>query len=616
MIRNPLLNIPLRYLIPILLGVFVLGIQALFFQTHKTLAFAGVRNDAVSDVRNQLNRAQNIIELLHKDATLLQIRTLVASFGADAGHELMVLTDNTGMVLASTSVKLLNKTAALPENAPDIAAIKSITASGGVEVFLSEEGHKVNGYAAVCGLSTSDHLRLNNCGVMYLRNDISTALLAASNTLMESAIRDGLGIIILGLVFWMVIHFSLTRRAQGLINATQQFSRGNSRARAKLEGRDELAVVGQAVDRMLDQIVHDTKALESSEEQLRRVFESVADGIIAYDSYGVVRAFNSSCEAIFFQARDSIIGQPLNNLIAPSKRKFFERSQPRDGVMETIGVRPDGSEFDMEMSLSEMPVQGEIQTIAIVRDVTERKRLDSLKSEFISVVSHELRTPITSIQGALGLIKGGAAGDFPESLHTMIDMCKRNSDRLLNLINDILDMDKIASGKMEFNFTTVSTTEIINEAAEVNQPYAEAHGVKFEVREETDTTIKADTDRLHQVFANLLSNAAKFSKPNDVITLSVEEINGTVRFSVTDTGPGIPDQFRDKIFERFIQIEDANTRKIAGTGLGLSISKSIIELHHGRIGLDTMLGQGSTFWFELPSIKNIAVLNAQKKATG
>lgn len=612
--RNPVLNVPLRYLVPILLGVFVLGIQAFLYNTNQTRAFANVRADAVEDVRNQLNRAQGMIELLHKDASLLQIRTLVSSFGAETGHEVMILTDEEEKVIASTHMKLLDKAADLPQTPSDIAAIETIKVSGGVEVFLSHEGRKVNGYATVCGMSQAGHLRLNNCGYLYLRNDISPALNNISGALTQAALQDGFGVLVLGLILWAVIHFSLTRRAQGLISTANQFSAGNPNARAHLNGRDELAVVGKAVDAMLDQIVNDRAALETSEERLRKVFESVADGIITFDRDCIVKDFNAASEIIFAQTRLKIVGQPLSNLIAPSHREKRLNQSLNEGVIETVGMRPDGSEFDMEMSLSNMPINNEVQTIAIVRDVTERKRLESLKSEFISIVSHELRTPITSIQGALGLIIGGVTGKVPNDVYQMIDMCKRNSDRLLNLINDLLDMDKIASGEIEFNFASHSAADILLEASEINQPYAEAHDVAFKINAETSSNVWADTDRIHQVLSNLLSNAAKFSQPGDTIMLSATDVGEHVRFAITDNGPGIPENYRNKIFERFTQVENANTRKVDGTGLGLSISQSIVKHHHGTIGVDTEIGHGSTFWFDLPICSDVELPTQANKA--
>jgi len=379
--KNPLLNISLRYLIPILLGVFVLSTQAFIYTSNKSRAFTNVRTDAVEDMRNQLNRAQSIIELLHKDATLLQVRTLVSSFGADAGHEVMILTDENNTVLASTSMKLINTLASLPTSQNDQDALSHIKASGGVEVFLSENGHKVNGYASVCGLSQSGHLRIDNCGILYLRNDITPALTNISGSLAEDAIKEGIGVLMLGLILWLVIHFSLTRRTQILINTAQSFSNGDYSARVHLDGNDELAVVSNAFDDMLDQVVDDRAALESSEDRLRKVFESVADGIIVYDKNGMVQAFNSACETIFIQSRNDIVGHSLANLVAPSKRSVLKAKRSKEGILETVGLRPDGSEFDMEMRLSEMPIMGEVQTIAIVRDVTERKRLENLKSE-------------------------------------------------------------------------------------------------------------------------------------------------------------------------------------------------------------------------------------------
>ena len=236
-------------------------------------------------------------------------------------------------------------------------------------------------------------------------------------------------------------------------------------------------------------------------------------------------------------------------------------------------------------------------------DISERKEIERAKSEFISTVSHELRTPLTSIKGSLGLIKSGTLGNLPDKLQSMLDIAYNNSDRLVLLINDILDMDKIEAGKMNFNLKTVEVRSLVDEAIEANKGYGDEHGVTF-LRSglEEQALIEGDKDRLMQVLSNLMSNAAKFSPDGEIVTLSIFDFNEEIRIAVEDKGPGIPEDFRDSLFEKFSQADSSDTRKVGGTGLGLSISQAIVEQHRGTIGFDTETGNGSTFYINLPKL--------------
>jgi PAS domain S-box-containing protein len=236
-------------------------------------------------------------------------------------------------------------------------------------------------------------------------------------------------------------------------------------------------------------------------------------------------------------------------------------------------------------------------------DITERRAIEQMKNEFISVVSHELRTPLTSIRGSLGLIAGGATGVLPEKAKSMIDVAVRSTDRLVRLINDILDIEKIESGKMKFVLKPLEIESVVEQAIESTRAYGERLGIPFVLGSRLPgARIYADLDRLIQVLANLLSNAAKYSPSQGSVTVSLSRRSGMIRVAVTDTGPGIPEEFQGRIFQKFSQADSSDTRQKGGTGLGLNISKAIIEKHGGTIGFTTQKGAGTTFYFELPEL--------------
>ncbi len=239
--------------------------------------------------------------------------------------------------------------------------------------------------------------------------------------------------------------------------------------------------------------------------------------------------------------------------------------------------------------------------VAVKEDISERMKIERMKSEFISTVSHELRTPLTSIRGALALIAGGVGGELPATAKPLVDIAHKNSERLILLVNDILDMEKIEAGKMEFHPRPAELVSLLRQALEANHAYAEQFNVTYELESGLpETMVNVDADRLMQVLANLLSNAAKFSPPGDRVTVTAASDGQRVRVLVKDRGPGISDEFKDRIFQKFAQADSSDARKKGGTGLGLSIAKAIVEHMGGNIGFESQPNVLTTFFIEFP----------------
>ena len=237
-------------------------------------------------------------------------------------------------------------------------------------------------------------------------------------------------------------------------------------------------------------------------------------------------------------------------------------------------------------------------------DLTEHKRIEQMKDQFVSTVSHELRTPLTSISGALGLVNGGALGEVPGSMREMLEIAHRNSLRLGYLIDDLLDMEKIAAGKMAFDMREHSLGRLLEEALASNQAFAAHYGVNCVLRNPAPVNVWVDGLRLQQVLANFLSNAIKYTPEGGEVTLHCTLTDaGHVRINVTDQGPGIAPSFQTRVFEKFAQADGSDSRQKGGTGLGLAITKEFIERMGGRVGFDTSEGHGTTFWCELPVLE-------------
>jgi signal transduction histidine kinase len=269
-------------------------------------------------------------------------------------------------------------------------------------------------------------------------------------------------------------------------------------------------------------------------------------------------------------------------------------------VFEDLRHRADGPDYPAEVRWQLLSTEGQPVVISLVHDITERKQMERMKDEFISVVNHELRTPLTSIHGAVKLLQQGAGGELPPKAGRLVTLAADNTDRLRRIVDDILDLERIASGRMEFRFEVLDARTVLDGVAAAYEAAARAAGIAFAIEAPADLALRADAQRLHQVLANLVSNAIKFAPRDSRVTLTAAAAPpGQVRLEVIDRGPGIPEEFRDRIFQRFAQA-DMNTRRTkGGSGLGLSIAKQMTESMAGTIGYDSAPGR-TCFHLTLP----------------
>jgi PAS domain S-box-containing protein len=336
------------------------------------------------------------------------------------------------------------------------------------------------------------------------------------------------------------------------------------------------------------------------------IFDSTLDAIITLEPDGRIGSANRAAERMFGYSVAELRGGDLALLLDSQDGSSLptdlrERSGLSEGVVQELTAhRRTGETLAVDVALSEMRLADGRHVVAAIRDISERKRIGKMKDEFVSTVSHELRTPLTSIAGSLGLLKGGAAGAIPDTAARLIAIASSNAERLVRLINDILDIEKMEAGELAFAPAPTELRALVQKSLDGVSGYAEQLKVALSLEPGEDCTVEGDPDRLVQVVTNIVSNAAKFSPTGGRVEVRISAEGGTARVAVRDDGPGVQDAFRDRIFTKFAQADSSHTRQKGGTGLGLAIAREIVERHGGRLHFLSEAGQGATFFIDLP----------------
>ncbi|MCM1982571.1 response regulator [Lyngbya confervoides] len=345
-------------------------------------------------------------------------------------------------------------------------------------------------------------------------------------------------------------------------------------------------------------------------EQLFKILDIAEDAILGINSQQNIIFFNQGASHIFGFEPAEILGKPLDWII-PDRwvqrhqhhvRAFAQTRQqtkPMADRQEIYGKRRDGSEFPAEASIAKIPSEAGIIFTVILRDISERKRDEQLKDEFISTVSHELRTPLTAIHGSLKTLAQGLISQDPQQSQDLLSIAVNSTDRMVRLVNDILDVERIDTGKIPMDRHLWELRKLVDRAIQEVQFLAEKAQVQMEV-EITSMQVEVDGDRFVQALTNLLSNAIRFSDPQQTVTLRLTQQDQHLLCEVRDQGRGIPKDKLAQIFERFRPVDSSDVRDRQGTGLGLAICRSIIHQHGGKIWVQSQLGQGSQFFFLLP----------------
>lgn len=352
------------------------------------------------------------------------------------------------------------------------------------------------------------------------------------------------------------------------------------------------------------------RRLVDSRRRLQLLLDHMPDGVLAYDAAGRVEWINPAARLMFQCSVDDTVGRPVSELI-PALDPVAAEQVPasHDGMVAAPvprlgmqGRRRDGSDFPLEVEVVRLRAEASMGGMCVCRDMSQSERMEQMKHEFVSMVSHELRTPLTSLRGSLALLADGSIDDLPRDALRLLKLASDNSERLVHLVNDILDFEKLRAGGLRIDFDAADLRDIAQQAVDALEGMARQAQVRLRLRSAPgDFAVQADPARLIQVLNNLLSNAIKYSPPQGTVQVALVQRAEWVRLVVSDEGPGVPADFVAHLFEPFQQARDPRHRKQGGTGLGLAISRALMELMHGGIGLDPpRAGAGASFWIELP----------------
>lgn len=362
----------------------------------------------------------------------------------------------------------------------------------------------------------------------------------------------------------------------------------------------------------LQQLQHETAQLAAQLRSLQRlgaragaIVDAMPDGVMVFDPHGVIESLNAAAAAIFRCSAAKTLGRHASDLIPDFEGLVADMARAAAaGAIHRCAIdahRLDGEVFPLELTCTALAHDTGRAHIVVLRDLSTQQGVERMKHTFVAVVSHELRTPLTSIRGALALLADGSTGELPADAQAMVVMASRNCERLVDLVRDILDLDKMRTGQLVIEPEVLDLIRLLRDTLRATLGYARLYNVRLLMPAQSGPMwVRVDPRRMAQVMGNLLSNAIKFSPEGGEVSVRLQVDEGTCTVFVVDQGPGIAPEFRSRVFEKFAQADATNTRARGGSGLGLSITHALVERMEGRIGFDCPTGGGTVFHVTLP----------------
>lgn len=541
-------------------------------------------------------------------ASTPQLQTAVRDLSTRALARVTVVAPN-GLVLADSAVP--DRDLASVENhlaRPEI--LQSVTTGRGTDLRTSHTTGERTLYLAV-----AIHGANQTTPSLFLRLGLPMTTFDREVAKLHQNLALAFGIaFLIALALSVGLARSITKPLSDISIAARQLAGGNHDVRIRTGSRDEVGLLADTLNQMTDQLRAKIEELSEDRAQLLAVLTSMVEGVMVLDRRGHVLQVNPALERMFDITRTEARGRPCSDVFRHPQLDTLVSTvlTKRMNEEDEILLHPSGRCLHIEASVTECDRENEASAVLVFHDITELRRLENIRKDFVANVSHELRTPLTSIKGYIEALLDGAKDD-PETSTKFLEIILKQSDRLNLILEDLLQLSRIESGKILFKREPLQIQRVIERTLAMIKPLADKKGHELISCLADDLPlVLGDEDRLMQVLSNLLDNAVKYTPEKGTITVTARPISDpaepaamatAVELSVTDTGLGIPDQDRPRIFERFYRVDKARSRELGGTGLGLAIVKHIVEGLGGRVWVEANAPTGSRFLVRLPVLQ-------------
>jgi two-component system phosphate regulon sensor histidine kinase PhoR len=436
-------------------------------------------------------------------------------------------------------------------------------------------------------------------GAGFVRVATSLAEVDALITHMRGLITGAvlLGLFVAGLMGALASYLA-SRSLVELVARARKLASGARGERLHVQGEDELVGLAGSFNQMADELERTIEALGSERNRMQAILESLTDAVLALDSKVCITEANRSARTLL-SLEGMAMGSPLIEVIrVPAIAEVVERARAGETAhAEFVWPGPPRR----TLLATAAPQHSEGQLVLVLRDVTDLRRLETMRRDFVANVSHELRTPVSIISANVETLMAGAVDDEVRG-REFLAAVQRNAERLSRLVTDLLDLSRIEAGSHDFELCALTPDGPVGAVFELLETRAQEKSLGFEVSVDDDLELMGDARALEHVLVNLVDNAVKYTPAGGMVGIHVKQAGESVRFEVWDTGPGVPESHRARLFERFYRVDPGRSRDMGGTGLGLAIVKHLVEAMHGQVGMLPRKGGGSVFWVELPSV--------------
>jgi two-component system phosphate regulon sensor histidine kinase PhoR len=577
-------------------GVLFVSIFALayFYAAHvlETRALAQLKNTLTLEAR-LIHRI--LVPVLTRSENRAQLIKLTNELGQETKARVTVI-DLDGVVLADSLVE----SGKLPEvenhkERPEVRA--ALGGEIGTNVHFSKTLKVKMMYLAIPLVNNG-----GISGVLRLALPLDTVYEILHSLDHPLVISSIIGILAV-LFFSVVMSKTISSRVGKLTETAKHYAEGDLSRKIYLHSGDELETLGKTMNQMALALRDKINEIERERAKFYAVFAHMAEGVIAVSSQNKILLVNPSAERIFKIRQQEAYERSFIEVIRNKKiDEMMTQAISESSLISTEVELPQwGDKFLRVNALGISKSYDGVAGILVISDVSEIRRLENVRREFVANVSHELRTPLTSIGGFIETLLGGTVSD-PARSKEFLKMMEEDAGRLTKLIDDLLELSKIEAKRADFKPAELLLAEQVNKAAVFFHSIFEERKLSFENKVPENVIVTVDPNGLKQVLVNLIDNAVKFNKENGRITVTSEIIDRAVKVSIKDTGAGIPEEAIGRVFERFYRVDKARSRELGGTGLGLAIVKHIIEAHDGKVWCESELGKGSTFLFTLPVV--------------